>query len=284
MVAIKETVNKEKLLMACSVELLCVGNELLIGKVLNSNAQWIGDRVTRLAGIVRRITAIGDDLEEISSAIKEALTRKPNFIITTGGLGPTFDDKTLQGIAMAVKRPLKVNDQALKMVEDKYRLAYESGRLRKVEITQYRLKMATLPDGAIPLNNPIGTAPGVLFQTGETAIISLPGVPAEMKAIFEESVIPLIRKASGGLTFYEKSIIATRIIESDLAPIIDEVMRNNSYVYIKSHPSGAERTMLSTIELHVSTTAENINLAKDRVEKAINQLSTLISGQGGKIV
>jgi molybdenum cofactor synthesis domain-containing protein len=283
MVAIKERMRKERLLMVCYVELLCVGNELLIGKVLNSNAQWIGDRVTRLAGVVRRITAVGDDVEEISSAVKEALTRKPNFVITTGGLGPTFDDKTLQGIAIAVNRPLKVNDQALKMVEEKYRLAYESGRLKKVEITQYRLKMATLPDGAIPLNNPIGTAPGVLFQGDGTAIVSLPGVPAEMKAIFEESVVPLIRKASGGLTFYEKSLIVTRIIESDLAPIIDEVMRDNSYVYIKSHPSGAERTMLSTIELHVSTTAENVDLARERVEKAINQMSALIVSQGGKI-
>jgi molybdenum cofactor synthesis domain-containing protein len=269
--------------MRCIVELLCVGNELLIGKVLNSNAQWIGDRVTRLAGIVRRITVVGDDVEEISSAIREALARNPNFIITTGGLGPTFDDKTLQGIAMAVNRPLKVNDQALKMVEDKYRLAYESGRLRKVEITQYRLKMATLPDGATPLNNPVGTAPGVLLKSGNVAIISLPGVPAEMKAIFEESVVPLIRAASGDLAFYEKSLIATRIIESDLAPIIDQVMRDNPYVYIKSHPSGAERTMLSTIELHVSTTAENADLAKERVEKAINQLSALIVDQGGKI-
>ena len=77
-----------------SVEIICVGNELLIGKTLNTNAHWLAKRITSLGLKVRRITVVGDDLEEISSAIKETVNRKPCFIIVTGGLGPTFDDKT----------------------------------------------------------------------------------------------------------------------------------------------------------------------------------------------
>ena len=92
------------------VELICIGNELLIGKTLNTNAHWLAKRITSLGLKVRRITTVEDSLEEISSAIKEALLRKPRFIITTGGLGPTFDDKTLEGIAKALNLELKVNN------------------------------------------------------------------------------------------------------------------------------------------------------------------------------
>ncbi|MCW3977495.1 MAG: molybdopterin-binding protein, partial [Candidatus Bathyarchaeota archaeon] len=79
--------------MGKSVEIICIGNELLIGKILNTNAQWLARRVTALGLGVRRITIVSDDISEISSITGEALQRTPDFIITTGGLGPTFDDK-----------------------------------------------------------------------------------------------------------------------------------------------------------------------------------------------
>jgi molybdopterin-biosynthesis enzyme MoeA-like protein len=101
--------------------------------------------------------------------------------------------------------------------------------------------MATLPEGAKPLPNPIGTAPGVLMECEGKTIISLPGVPSEMKAIFEGSVLPLLKKAAGDLTFFETSIDATGVMESELAPAVDRVMHDNPHVYIKSHPKGAER-------------------------------------------
>ena len=78
------------------VEIVCIGTELLIGKTLNTNAQWLAKRVTSLGLSVRRITNIGDDINEMSSALREAVQRDPRFLITTGGLGPTFDDKTLE--------------------------------------------------------------------------------------------------------------------------------------------------------------------------------------------
>ncbi|MEM2912378.1 MAG: molybdopterin-binding protein, partial [Candidatus Bathyarchaeia archaeon] len=107
--------------MSNAIEIVCVGNELLIGKTLNTNAQWLAKRITTMGLNVKRIITIGDDTDEISQALKECLKRKPAFIITTGGLGPTFDDKTLEGIAKALNRKLETNQQALKMVEKKYR-------------------------------------------------------------------------------------------------------------------------------------------------------------------
>ncbi len=265
-----------------SVEIICIGNELLIGKTLNTNAQWLAKRITTLGLNVSRITIVGDDINEISNIIKEILQRKPVFIITTGGLGPTFDDKTLQGIAKALNRPLQIHEEALKMIEERYRQYLEEGLVKeRVELTSPRIKMATLPKGASPLPNPIGTAPGVALKQDNAIIIALPGVPSEMEAIFDNSVVSLIKDVSGDVTFYETSISVTGIMESDIAPLIDTTMHDNLYVYIKSHPHGGEG--VPHLELHLSTTAQNSNIAKKHVSRALLQITELIQAKGGKI-
>lgn len=264
-----------------NVEIISIGNELLIGKILNTNAHWLAKRITSLGLSVRRITVIGDDLSEISSAIRESIQRRPAFIITTGGLGPTFDDKTLEGVAIATNRTLEENREALEMVRRKYEEYVAEGLMEGVELTQYRVKMARLPKGAKPLPNPLGTAPGVLLEHEGVTLIMLPGVPEEMKAIFEESILPLLRKAAGNMVFYEASLEVAGLYESDLAPLIEEVMRENPYVYIKSHPKVSEK--VRRIELHLSTTCSDEKIAKQRIEKAVMQISSLISERGGRI-
>jgi nicotinamide-nucleotide amidase len=267
--------------MAQFVEIVCIGTELLIGKTLNTNAQWLAKRVTSLGLSVRRITNIGDDVNEISSALQEAIQRNPRFLITTGGLGPTFDDKTLEGLAKALECKLEISREALKMVEEKYRKYAEEGQMEKVELTPPRVKMARLPQGAKPLFNPVGTAPGVVMEREGVTIVALPGVPSEMKAIFEESALPLLRQAAGNVTFFETSMEATGVMESVAAPLIDEVMHDNPYVYVKSHPKGSEK--VPRIEFHLSTTAKDSSEARNRVSKALFQLSELIQEKGGKI-
>jgi len=267
--------------MTQQIEIICIGNELLIGKVVNTNAQWLAKRITTLCLSVNRITVIGDNVEEISTAIKDAVRRKPQFIITTGGLGPTFDDKTLEGVAKALNRPLEVHPQALQIVEDKYRRYVEEGRIEKIELTPPRVKMAKLPTESNPLPNPVGTAPGVITNFNGITIVALPGVPSEMEAIFDESVAPLIKRAAGNVTFYETSIEVDGIMESDMAPLIDRVMHDNPYVYIKSHPSRTGEGK-PHLELHLSTTAEDSTTAKNRVSKALMQITELAQMQGGK--
>jgi len=264
-----------------AVEIICVGNELLIGKTLNTNAHWLTKKATTLGLKVRRITVVGDDVDEISTAIKESLERKPAFIITTGGLGPTFDDKTLEGVAKALGKELKKNEEALKMVEEKYRQYVSEGRIERFEMTPHRVKMAVLPEGSKPLRNPVGTAPGVIAKFGGTTLIMLPGVPQEMKSIFEESVEPIFRKAAGDLTFYEASVEVWGVPESTIAPLIDEVMHKNPYVYIKSHPKAEEK--IPHIELHVSTTSRDGAEARRRVLNALMQISELVQKEGGKV-
>lgn len=264
-----------------NVEILCVGNELLIGKTLNTNAHWLAKRVTPLGLNVKRVTVVGDNLEDISAAVKEAIQRKPIFVLVTGGLGPTFDDMTLEGIAKGLGRGLEENREAMDMVKKKYSQYVDEGRVDKFEMTPHRVKMARLPEGATALVNPVGTAPGVLVEEGGVKMIMLPGVPSEMMAIFDGSVQPLLRKASGDLMFFEASLDVRAMPESQLAPMIDEVMRDNPYVYIKSHVQASEK--VPHLEIHLSTTSNNPQAARQRIGRVVIQISEMIQEKGGKV-
>jgi molybdopterin-biosynthesis enzyme MoeA-like protein len=230
---------------------------------------------------VKRITVVTDDISEISKIINETLERKTRFTITTGGLGPTFDDKTLQGIAKALNRKLEVSRKALEMVKDKYKAYVKTGKIEKAELTGPRVKMATLPEGSEPICNPIGTAPGVIMKVEDSVLIALPGVPPEMEAIFDESIAPLLKKEAGQATFFETSVYADNIMESSLAPLIDKTMQDNPFIYIKSHPRSEERK--PHLEIHFSTTSKNSKTAKSNIQKAISQLSKLIKENAGKV-
>lgn len=268
--------------MTLNIEIICVGNELLTGKTLNTNSQWLSKRATDIGITVKRATVVADDVPEIGSAVLEAIKRKPRLIITTGGLGPTFDDKTLQGIAKALRFKLKVNAKALQMVKEKYETYARERKIAKVELTQSRIKMATIPEDTEPIPNPVGTAPAVKANLNGTLLIALPGVPAEMEAIFEESIVPLLSHISDGSVFHEKSIYADSIMESTLAPLIDKVISDNPEVYVKSHPKGEERR--PHIEIHLSIKGKEAENPEEKLQKAIAQLVSLIEKSSGKIV
>jgi nicotinamide-nucleotide amidase len=268
--------------MIASMEIVCVGNELLIGKTLNTNAQWMAKQATVMGLTVNRITVVADDVTEIATAIRETVTRKPRFVITTGGLGPTFDDKTLEGVAEALNRKLAVNTEALKMVKEKYAAYARDKGAKKGELTPPRIKMATLPEKTVPIPNPVGTAPGVQADLKDTVLIALPGVPSEMKAIFNESVVPLLMRASGKSAFYERSVYVDGIMESSLAPLIDKVMQDNSGVYVKSHPKGRENR--PHIEIHVSIRVDDAGKAEEKLGRVMAQISGLVVDAGGRVL
>ena len=268
--------------MACTVELVSVGNELLIGKIPNTNAQWLAERITNLGGRLRRTIIVRDEISEIVEALRYVADSAPQFILTTGGLGPTFDDMTLEGIAQALGRPLELNTEALQMIERRGRRLVSEGRRKEFHVTKSKKKMAFLPQGAIPLKNSQGSAPGVLLELRKTRIIALPGVPYEMKAIFSESVEPLIREMSSNLNYAETSLIVKGIGESSLSPIIDEVMKENPYVYIKSHPRNSE-FLGRFIELHISALCENPRNSRSVVEKACIEISNLTTQTGALV-
>jgi nicotinamide-nucleotide amidase len=268
-------------LMAASMEIICVGNELLIGKIQNTNAYWLSKQATQLGADVRRVTVVQDIVEEIANCVREALARKPKFIVTTGGLGPTFDDKTLQGIAKGINRKLEVSEKALAMVRQKY-VDYAKNQQLEAEIvlTPARIKMANLPEGTEPINNPVGTAPGVRMDLNGTVLFALPGVPSEMEAIFNESVAPMLKQAVGDSAFFEQSIFADKIMESRLSPLIDKVMDDNEGIYIKSHPKQTENK--PHIEIHLTITAKPEQEPAKKLLNAAKELTNLIEANGGR--
>ncbi len=235
--------------MPCTVELLSVGNELLLGNTINTNASWLAAQITALGATVKRTTTVRDDLREISSAVAEVVRRRPDFIITTGGIGPTFDDMTLKGIAKALHLRMRLDRTALGMIRDHYARRFPD---RKITLTRPRLKMAITPSGGRPIPNPVGTAPGVYLLVGKTQIFCLPGVPREAKAIFRGSLLPAIRSKAGCRVFAEKWIRVQGVMESSLALVIDGVMGRWPGVYVKSHPRGMESGGRPRIELHFS--------------------------------
>ena len=266
--------------MPCTVEILSVGNELLLGNTVNTNASWIAANVTSLGGAVSRITTVPDNLMEVSIAIRESLRRKPDYLITTGGIGPTFDDMTFRGVAKALKVPLRVDKNALAMVREHYARRFPN---RKVSLTRPRRKMAQIPVGAMPVRNPVGTAPGVRLTVGGTQIFCLPGVPKEAKAIFRASVSKAIRASSGGVRFAESWFGVRGIMESSLAPIIDRVMRNWPGVYIKSHPRGVEAGGRPFIELHFSISSSDSKRAERILHGATRDLKMRLKDFEGRM-
>jgi nicotinamide-nucleotide amidase len=268
--------------MSTSVEIICIGNELLIGKIKDTNAHYLAKQATQLGANVKRVTVVQDIIPEIASAICEAIARKPKFIITTGGLGPTFDDKTLQGLGEAIDQELEVDPEALATVKQKcVDYAKKRGLSTDIELTPPRVKMATLPKETKPVNNPIGTAPGVRFDTQETVLFILPGVPVEMEAIFSETIGPLIRQAVGDRVFCERSIFADNIFESRLAPLIDRVMSDNLGVYVKSHPMRTENK--PHLELHLTITASKEQNPEGKLLKVAKELADLIEENDGLV-
>jgi molybdenum cofactor synthesis domain-containing protein len=259
--------------LACRVELLCIGNELLIGKTLNTNAHWLSQELTRLGADVTRVTVVNDDIKTIASTLREILRRRPDIVLTSGGLGPTFDDKTLQAFSRAFGRPLKLNPRALKLVRSRYR---EILGKRKPQLTAPRLKMATLPAGAKAIPNPVGTAPAVTLAEREVKFIILPGVPTELQAIFKQSVSGQIKKMVGRQLFLEASYIVSGLLESQIAPLIEQVMSSIPDVYVKSHARVGEGREDSFIELHFSSKARSGGIAKRRILESINLMTELL--------
>jgi len=258
--------------MSCIVELLSIGNELLLGNTVNTNAAWIATQITAEGGQVSRITTVSDNIQEIVKAIRETLKRRPDFLITTGGIGPTFDDMTLNAVAKAIHKTLRLDAKAVDLIKQHYIRRFDGVAIK---LTKPRLKMARIPSSAIAITNPIGTAPAVRLRVGSTETFCLPGVPREAKAIFRNSIAILIRSKAGGKRFIQSWIEVKGIMESTLAPIIDETILKWPGVYIKSHPRGFEQAS-PRIDVHFSINTANFTRGKQTIDAAVKHFKKQI--------
>jgi molybdenum cofactor synthesis domain-containing protein len=261
-----------------SVEIIAVGNELLIGDVLDTNSHWLCRRLTLLGGVVNRITTVRDDPKVIAVQLRSALERRVDLLIVSGGLGPTADDRTIEAVAEALGLALERNAAALAAVRERYADFARRRFVERGDVTPEREKMGILPEGALPLANPVGAAPGVLLRTGNSVIVCLPGVPAELQAIFETSLPPVLRDALGNGAFVERAASVGCSDESGLAPLLRDVALAHPAAYLKSRPRrfGKDVRILVT----VSATAVSRDEAEHIVGSAWNRLVQELTAAG----
>ena len=212
-----------------NAELIAIGTELLLGEITDTNSVYMARQLRDIGVNVFFMTTVGDNLERIADAIRAALNRA-EVVITCGGLGPTVDDMTRVAVADATGRELDFHQTLYDSIAERFRGF-------GVPMTENNRQQAWLPAEAILIENPVGTAPAFIVETGRGRVISLPGVPREMKYLFAESVVPYL------LRQYELGIIVARTLrtagigESSLDDMIgaDILQERNPSVGLAAH-------------------------------------------------
>jgi nicotinamide-nucleotide amidase len=189
-----------------TAEIISIGDELLIGQVVNTNASWLGEQLFPLGIPVMRVISIGDDEAAIIEAFDDSMQRSP-VVIVTGGLGPTHDDITKTVACKYFKTELIENEAVLKHVASFF-------ERRGLPLTPSNRSQALVPRNCKVLHNELGTAPGMYFETGGKNMFILPGVPVEMERIFTDEITPILeKKRSGGVVLW-RTLNTTGIAES----------------------------------------------------------------------
>jgi competence/damage-inducible protein CinA-like protein len=211
-------------------EIIGVGTEILLGQICNNNAQWISEKLAGIGVDVLYHQAVGDNLSRIEATFRLALSRA-DVVIATGGLGPTQDDITRQGLAAALGARLVRHPE----IEDFLRAKFD--RLGR-EMPGINLIQADVPEGARYILPDRGTAPGLILQTAEgKRVYVVPGVPAEMREMMSRTILPELAALAGPAALVSRTIKATGIAESKVAELLDDLFRasaNPSVAYLAS--------------------------------------------------
>ncbi len=197
-----------------NAELLTIGNEILIGQIVNTNSVWMAQQLNEIGVSVVHMSSVADDRESILKAFEDA-GKRADLVLITGGLGPTKDDITKTTFCDYFNAELIVNEDVLKDVT-----GFFSKRNR--EISEINKKQAEVPKGSLVIRNKNGTAPGMWMEKGKTIYISMPGVPYEMKAMVTDDIIPKIKKRFQLPFIYHKTILTQGIGESVLSELISD--------------------------------------------------------------
>jgi nicotinamide-nucleotide amidase len=203
-------------------EIIAVGSELLTPDRLDTNSLFLTEELNKLGIEILRKTIVGDHRELLSEAFRDALNRVP-LIIASGGLGPTEDDLTRETVAELLGRKLKRNDAIVDAIKARFR---SFGR----EMPETNIRQAMVPEGAEPLNNPRGTAPGLWLEDREHMIALLPGPPRELKPMFLEEVLPRIARRASGVRMFHRELRVTGLGESMVDQRIQPVYKRYSDV------------------------------------------------------
>lgn len=211
-------------------EIITIGTELLLGEIVDTNTRTLALALRGIGLDLYRTGTVGDNAERIAQAVSEALLRC-EVVITAGGLGPTVDDATRQGVAQALSRPLEFRDELWEQIEQRFAVF---GR----QPTENNRQQAMVPEGAIAVENTVGTAPAFIVETDGKAVISLPGVPAELEHLLEQKVLPyLLQRLDVPAVIKSRVLRTAGMGESWLDERIADLERmTNPTVGLAAHP------------------------------------------------
>ncbi len=249
-----------------NAEIICVGTELLLGDIVNTNAQYLSQKLAQLGIDVFYQSAVGDNPARLKKVLSTAVSRS-NIIILTGGLGPTQDDLTVKTVCDAIGYSLEENAEALERIKAHFRA---TGR----QMTQNNLKQAMVPSGAVVFQNDVGTAPGCAIEQGNQTIIFLPGPPSEMQAMYETKVEPYLQKYADGV-IESHFIHLFGLGESQIDEKISDLVSG-------SNPTVAPYAKTGETTLRVTAKAETKNVAaalcKNMIKEILNRFGDYVYG------
>ncbi|MFL5752416.1 MAG: competence/damage-inducible protein A [Bacteroidia bacterium] len=245
-------------------EIITIGDEILIGQIVDTNSAWIGQQLN-LEGIrVVQITSVSDEKQHILKSLSDAESRA-DIIFITGGLGPTKDDITKHTLAEYFSARLIVNEEVLGMVREMF-------VRRDRPFLEVNRRQAEVPENCTVIVNQNGTAPGMWFEREDKYFMSMPGVPHEMKAMMSGQVLPMIRKKFKLPSIYHKTVLTQGLGESFLAQLIerwedDLALKNIKLAYLPA---------LNIVRLRLSASGTDPVETKKKVEDEILKLRDLI--------
>jgi nicotinamide-nucleotide amidase len=242
-------------------EIICIGTELILGKTVNTNACYLSQRLAHLGIDLFYHTTVGDNKSRLFTVLKRAMHRS-DIVITTGGLGPTVDDITLEVIAQVMKKRLILNSAILKDLKSRF-------QNRHLSMPKANNRQALIPEGAKPIKNELGTAPGLIipYNDGKKVLIALPGVPVEMKLMMEQKVISyLARNFAATQKIVSKIIKTTGLAESQVNQKVKDILK------LKPPLTVGIYAHIDSVDLNITAKAKTASQA----EKLINHIERKI--------
>jgi molybdopterin-biosynthesis enzyme MoeA-like protein len=253
-----------------SVIILVVSREILEGSVVDRNAAFIANRIDDIGYRVRTIQVVDRVESEMVAAIHWALEQKPTFLLTTGGMGPNWDDNSRGCLAKATGLQLAEDPRALEFIQNAYRRLHAKEAIDDPELTDARRGMAMVPKGAICYENSVGTAPAVQLRVGTTTVFLLPGVPAEMQRFFTAHVMPVMSAEGPDTVRGERQVDYHGHDESSISRVLADIANRFKDVSIRTRVQGTEASRTIRIMLVAEhEDAVKLNDLLDRAEQAL---------------
>lgn len=243
--------------------LISVGNELLCGRTVDTNAAWLSGRLFAMGIEVESVRMVADEVADIAEALRQ-VAQKAEIVLVTGGLGPTDDDLTRQALADYLGVELVYRPELGETIE-----AFFTGR--GLTMPERNRIQAHIPDGAEPIDNPRGTAPGVLYETDNRLIALMPGVPNEMKGMFEDFVSPRILRRQGGPVVRSANLRCFGVGESMLAERLGDRMLRGRNPLVNCTVSDGNITTLQVV-----ASADSAQAADDILDFHCRELKELL--------